>query len=92
MTEKTYVSCFYAQGETAHEWLDVFDELGAEKLIEVLATVNLIQRATEDPPAPLSSHLDHEKVGDFIITYSFSLGYIGVSMSCPMGTQIDIKV
>jgi len=78
-TKDRYISYFYAQGEDAQEWIDIFMNGGAELLIKTLASVDLLYPPGDTDGEPLSEALAHELIGEFAITYSNALSYIGVS-------------
>ena len=90
-----YVSCFYTQGDEARAWLRLFRRNGAVALINALEDADMAEPDPNENASTrlqeLTNHLSHEVIGDFVISYSYTLGYIGVSMPCPMGEQIDIK-
>ncbi len=84
-----YKPYFFAQGEEAKLWLEIFDKHGAVELIEFLAGVNLLRTPCPEAAEPLNENLLHEAVGELTITYSFALSYIGVSKRCPVGDETN---
>jgi len=85
-----YISLFYAQGEDAETWLNLF-ETSPETLLVTLTRACLLSPPYDELPDKLNPLLHHEFIGDFVVTYDFNLGYIGVCKPAPMGELIDIK-
>lgn len=84
-----HTSYFYAQGEDAQPWLDIFDQQGAIALLKSLSDAGALVPNFHKPPMALSDHIDHEKLGDFVISYSFSLVYIGISKPADANHNIE---
>lgn len=75
-----YHSCFYVQGEDADKWLDILNSQGIKSLLKQVSDAGVDLEDGEGEGEILCETLTHETHGNFVVTHSPSLSYLGISV------------